>query len=256
MNDQSGSPPIYDELRRVSDERYKELSEMMAPFVAVTDEYGRYLCSLVNILGQHAPSSTQDKVIRDLMADAFDALCEARRITLEAKLPCAFVLLRRAYESVSLLELCALDAKWAEKWQAGQEIGNAAIRKELGKHKTGTPESATKDLYKYFSTGSHCNRTLVPERYLGEGNEFTLGSIGRPELLLVGDQCNRCLQMWFWLAAVVGFYYLPLTQKVAPSLGKRYLAAAEEANRVNQWLVMNRDSLLEKLKAEEPQAGE
>jgi hypothetical protein len=51
-----------------------------------------------------------------------------------------------------------------------------------------------KELYSFFSQASHPNRSLVPHRKLGEGDEFVLGMIGKPELFLVLDYCAKAFE--------------------------------------------------------------
>jgi hypothetical protein len=122
----------------------------------------------VNFLGHTPPSDEQDRVIRDLLADVFDFLYEARPLILGGKLPVAFPLARRAYESLSLLHLCAVDARWAKRWQSRKQIGNADVRRTLGAHPMGEPEADMRELHQFFSEASHPNRSLVPHRMLGE----------------------------------------------------------------------------------------
>ena len=50
----------------------------------------------------------------------------------------------------------------------------------------GEPEAEMRELYKFFSEAAHPNRSLIPHRMLGEGNEFVLGFEGVSEFL-----CSR-----------------------------------------------------------------
>jgi hypothetical protein len=124
----------YEELERYSATRTKEISRMSVPYIKITDRCGRLISRLVLLLGTVKPRSIQDVVIRDLMADVFDFLYESRPLIMAGKLNVAFPLARRAYESLSLLHLCAIDKLWAAKWHEGKEISNGTIRKELAKH--------------------------------------------------------------------------------------------------------------------------
>jgi hypothetical protein len=110
----------------------------MGPYVQVTDRYAQLVARLVLFLGQAPPKYDQDRVIRDLLADVFDFLYESTPLILSGKLLVAYPLARRAYESLSLMHLCAVDAKWATKWQSGKQIGNADVRKALGGHSMGS----------------------------------------------------------------------------------------------------------------------
>ena len=65
--------------------RQSSLRIMFAPFVRVTDDYSKLICSVVEILGEVSPSSVQDRVVRDLLADVFDFLYEGRRIIMSGQ---------------------------------------------------------------------------------------------------------------------------------------------------------------------------
>ncbi|MFX1563752.1 MAG: hypothetical protein ACFFDP_10670 [Promethearchaeota archaeon] len=235
----------YAELSEYSDLRRKELSRMLSPVVKVTDHYGALICRVTKALGESPPTSAQDVVIRDLMADIFDFLWEWRRPLLEGRLQVAYPLARRSYESLSLLSICAQDSSFASAWERGKKISNAEIRKALAVAPMAESEEALKDLYRFFSKGTHPNRNLIAYRYLGEGNSFVLGSIGTPDLVLLTDHCIKLTQMWFWFTAVVGYFYREVIDKVDASFGKDYMKTAEEAKKVNVWLSENFNRLLE-----------
>ncbi len=168
---------------------------MSEPYIKITDRYGRLISRIVLLLGTKQLRGIQDAVIRDLVADVFDFLYESRPLILAGKLNVAFPLARRAYESLSLLHLCALDKSWAEKWHKGKEINNAEIRKVLGSHPMGESEQRMKELYKFFCSATHPNRELIPQRFVGKGNRYVLGVIGQPDLLLIVDYCGKTLSM-------------------------------------------------------------
>lgn len=155
----------YELLQLYADTRTKEISEMSVPFIKITDRYGRLISRVTLILGGIKPQNTQDRVLRDLLADIFDCLYESRFLIMASKLNVAFPIARRAYESLSLMSLCAIDKSWAEKWQKGKQLGNAVIRKELGKHPMGEQEEELKKLYNFFCTATHPNRELIPFRF-------------------------------------------------------------------------------------------
>ena len=62
-----------------------------------------------------------DAALRDLIADVFDFLYEARVSIIKSKLETAYPLSRRAYESLSLMVACYLDHKPARKCIAGKK---------------------------------------------------------------------------------------------------------------------------------------
>ncbi len=214
--------------------RQRELTGMMAPYMDVTDSYGELICALVLALGQKTPNDTQDEVFRDLLADVFDFLYHAGRAILESQFSVAFPLLRRAFESTSLLAVCASDSTFAEKWASGKEISNVEVRKKLSTIPLSEPLETTRELYNFFSRGSHPNRSVVPFRFLRRDNQFVLGAIGRPDLLIFCDHLRHHLSLWFWFCAVVIFNYRELTGAL---FGEKYLKAASDAREVAEALV-------------------
>jgi hypothetical protein len=223
----------------------KEISEMLEPFIKITDRYGRLISRVTLILGRIKPINIQDIVLRDLLADIFDCLYESRFLIMPGKLNVAYPIARRAYESLSLMSLCALDNTWAEKWQKGKKIGNAEIRKELGNHPMGEEEEALKKLYNFFCVATHPNRDLIPMRFLGEGNQYVLGVIGKPNLLMIIEYCTKILEMWFWFAAMVTFFYREKITKIDKGYFDSYMQTAKEAQNVKVWLDKNFNKLLD-----------
>lgn len=239
----------YAKLIEYSDHRRQELSRMFSPVVEVTDHYGALICRVTNVLGESPPTSAQDVVVRDLMADVFDFLWEWRRPLLEGRLQVAYPLARRSFESLSLLSICAQNPSFANAWEKGKKISNVEIRKALATAPMAESEDALKDLYRFFTHGTHPNRDLIAYRYLGEGNRFVLGSIGMPDLVLVTDHCIRLIQMWFWFVAAVGYFYRKVVDKVDNEFGKDYVKTVEEAKAVNSWLSENFNKLLQESRA-------
>jgi len=216
--------------------RSKELSELLQPYIDATDQYGIVICHVTLTLGKVPPKNLQDIVLRDLMADVFDFLYETRSLIVKGKLEIAYPLARRAYESLSLMVACFLEEKLAERWMAGKRIENSEIRRLLGKHPGGEPEHMTQELYRFFSRLSHPNRDGIAYRFLGEGNEFVLGSIGVPSLAMLADYALKTLDLWFWFDAFVAFVYSPVLFDADRTFIKIYDAAAKMARDVSPWL--------------------
>jgi len=236
MNIKQDAFECYEQLTQYAKKRKNELSDIYKPYVELTDDYGRQICHLTLLLGRNTPITTQDKVVRDLIADIFDSLYESGNLVISGKFAVSFPTIRRAYESLSLMALCCHDASYAEKWESGKQLDNKEIRTELAKYPTGETESATKVLYKFFSKGSHVNRELVPYRYLGEGNEFVLGSIGTPDLLMTTLYLMRHLGLWYWFVAVVTYFYRDIIDKGDVSYIENYFKIMEKAQEIDNWL--------------------
>lgn len=246
MTDDSGSgADLYKKLPGLAEPRRRELSAMLQPVLDLGDAYGALVARAVKALGSTPPTDRHDSIVRDLIADVFDFLYEWPRPLFEGRPHVAFPLARRAYESLSLLSACVQDRSIAERWDRGKEIGNAEIRKALADLPFSESEEATRELYRFFSKGAHPNRDLVGERFLGDGNEFVLGSIGRPEVILVVDHCHYFVQMWFWFCALVGYVAREPLTRMDPEFGRDYLETAEQAKHIAEWLVESFNRLLE-----------
>lgn len=230
---------LFEQLPEFAATRQREISGMAQPYIEATDRYARLLARLTYLLGHTPPRDIQDKVIRDLLADVFDFLYESRSLIVGGKLNIAYPLTRRAYESLSLLHLCSLEVKWARKWESGKQIRNGEVRKHLGANPMGGSETAMKELYSFFSEASHPNRDLVPGRLLGEGNEFVLGLIGKPELFLVVDYCGKHLELWHWFAATVTYFYRETIDSADPTYFEEYHQCFEQAKPIKKWLAEN-----------------
>jgi hypothetical protein len=231
----------YRELHIYSRRRRKELSGMLGAYLSVTDDYAGLICGTVEVLGKSPPRNETDRAIRDLLADVFDALYESRRLIIESKLMMAYPLLRRAYESLSLMVACHFDLDMAKRWSAGAQINNAEVRKVLASHPLGEASAVTRELYSFLSRAAHPNRDLVPFRYLGEGNQFVLGAIGQPSLVMVADYCGKHLAMWFWFAASsMGMHH----DQIGRAFATRYLEIAARAKTVHAWLIGEFNRLL------------
>lgn len=234
----------YQALNQYSETRYQELSEMLEPYVAVTDACEKLLCRISISLGLTPPQDTQDTVVRDLMADVFDFLFESRAMILQGKIQIAYALARRAYESLSLLALCAQDTKYADKWASGKQIPNGEVRTQLAEQPFSESADKMQELYSFFSKATHPNRDLVPQRYLGEGNRFVFGSTGKPDLVFIADFCYCHLQLWFWFVALSAYKHHALLDKHDPDYIQDYFFAADQAKKVAKWLAKNFKRLL------------
>ena len=216
--------------------RSKELSVILRPYIEVTDCYGELACRVTLILGQTPPQSKRDEAQRDLMADVFDFLHEARLRITEGKLDVAYLLARRAYESLSLMVACFLQPALADQWIAGKKISNSKVRKLLAEHPLGEPEQMTQQLYSFFSQATHPNRELVAHRFLGEGNRFVLGAVGKPCVAMSVDHALKTMGLWFWFGAFITSVYSPVLVKADPGILENYHVTAKKAQEVVTWL--------------------
>jgi hypothetical protein len=201
-------------------------------------------------MGHQSPNASLDRTLRDLMADVFGFLYEARALILKGKLEIAFPLARRAYETLSLLDACYLEPKLATRWNAGKEVSNSDVRGILGRHPLGELEDKTRELNKFFAGFSHPNRKMMAYRHLGDGNEFVLGAIGIPSLAMLADYALKTLDLWFWFGAMVNWIYLPILSEANPRFNEDYKEAANKAKDVSSYLVEQFNRTLAQEKAQ------
>jgi hypothetical protein len=132
---------------------------------------------------------------------------------------------------------CHSSRKLANRWIAGKEISNAEIRRVLDQHPMGESEKSTPEFYSFFSRAAHPNRKTMFGRSLGDGNEFVLGSIGRPSLAMLADYALKTLDLWFWFGAFVAFVYRRTLYEADANFKSGYDAAVKMAREVSPWLV-------------------
>jgi hypothetical protein len=63
-----------------ADMRRRELLPLLEPYTRAADQYGELVCRIVLVLGQVSPNTVLDSMTRDLAADVFDFLNEARAL--------------------------------------------------------------------------------------------------------------------------------------------------------------------------------
>lgn len=222
---------------------------MAGPYVDLTDQFGRLLSRMVYLAGHHPPTGLQDEVVRDLIADVFDALYDSRDLMLCGKITSGLPTARRAYESLSLLHACSLDPSLAEKWEKGRQISNGEVRRALDAHPMGERADELRELYNFFCEGTHPNRGLVAGRFLGQGNQFVLGAIGRPDLILFAKFAMHHIDMWFWLSAISSYHFRELIVDHDRGCYDFYTRTRETAQEVKASLGENFNRLLAEQRA-------
>lgn len=236
----------YHRLKDYAETRFSELSKIFQDEIEVLMEYEELICRATVILGSYPPKDITDRSIRDLFADVFDFLYISRRLILEGYVSTVFPLLRRAFESNSLIQYFMLLPNKVIEWDKGKQISNAEIRKYLDSHPMGQSEKAMKDLYVFFSGATHPNREYIPTRFLGEKNQFVLGAIGVPSLLVVADYIYRLIELWFWLAALISYHYREIFRSADKKYMDDYMKVANKAKKVSEELLTSKRELWEK----------
>lgn len=252
MIDLNEADNLFDDLQTWREMRSREISGMLEEFVKTTDKYRRLISRVVVVLGESNPKSEQDIAVRDLVCDAFDFLDYSIRITLEGKPEIAFILLRRAFETISLLSVCAQDSEIADQWHKGKEFKNADIRKYLKRGRFPEDAATMKNFYVESSKFTHPNRDTIDFKFLGDGNSYTLGSIGRPHLVLIVKVCLYLIDFYFWFAPILSIYFFNELVKEYPDFKMDYDDAVKSAQRTTIFLQASFHNLLEEAQAERP----
>jgi hypothetical protein len=106
------------------------------------------------------------------------------------------------------------------------------------------------ETYKHFSGGAHPNRTHVPFLFLGEGNQFTLGSIPPVDELNLGGHFRYLMQMAYWLIGVLAFHYHKPARKLGKDFAQAILDLTPRIHQLGFELERQLDEMRESLRAE------
>lgn len=214
----------------ISLEKETALSETFKAYVRIFSRYEALACQLTLQLGDHPPASEVDRACRDLFADTFDSLYVARRLVLRHYASSAFPLIRRAFETICLMEYFPHAPDRAKAWLRDEEIKNVEIRKFLEALGSESGDGL-KAVYKFLAGGAHPTRSFIPKRLLGDGNRFVLGSIMPLMYSGVSEYVLESLRTWFWYMAVANFTFMSMSLPVNSVYCDEYMSTAEEAQR-------------------------
>ncbi len=189
-------------------------------FVVVREGYDTCLHLLFE-LGEVAPADDRERVQRDLACETMDSLRTAESALLLGYENQAMVLLRRAYETVSLMTYFINFPNEVQAWDSGKEIRNRDIRDALDTAAMPEPKGHLRDLYRLYSDFTHVNRETVWHRMLGEGNCFTVGAQGNVSDKTVGAYLREMLRITMWFVDVMNFAFA----SVAKTLGQGYIGS-------------------------------
>jgi len=249
---------FFEDLEEVSKAREENMKEILHIFIKATDDYGKLISRLTLMLGNIQPKNKHDVVQRDLLADVFDNLYEARTVLLRGKYMVAYPITRRAFESLTLKIAFHLEPKLCDKWIGGKQVGNEDVRKTLEKHKDkgGEPIEETRKLYKYFSQDSHPNYFYIPQRLLGDGNQYVLGSIGQPLLYTICHLCQNMLELWHWFTAYEGYYSMEYFEQYDKEFQNDFRQVAQQGREAHAWLNKAIKDLWEEIQEEKRKKNE
>ena len=201
------------------------------------------------ILGNIPPTDVADESIRDLLGDTFDSLFTAKEIIYKGYLGTPFVLLRRAWETVSLMTLFMLHPVKSQDWRKGKEIKQSDIRKAHEKHPSGGDVKWQKEMHTYFAKYAHPNSSIIPYRGLGAGSEYTMGNFAKPEPMLTMPNLIRLIQLWACLRHILVRRYGQQLFVTDPKLKKALEKISDaQASKLNVDLQAKYDKLVREYK--------
>ncbi|MGA3203487.1 MAG: SEC-C domain-containing protein [Bryobacteraceae bacterium] len=138
----------YVEIEKVESERAKTIEQLFEEELAFIDDCLALAASQVEYLGTRTPTEIEDVSFRDLACDAFEFLYETKRALTRNQSSVLFPLMRRAFESISLLHLFSRKLEFARKWAEKREISNAEVRKALDRDPMTDSIEEIKGMYK------------------------------------------------------------------------------------------------------------
>ncbi len=203
------------------------------------------------ILGTMKPENLADESIRDLLGDTFDSLFSAKELIYKGYLGTPFTLLRRAWETISLMTYFILHPEKAKDWRDGKEIPQREIRKAHEKHPQGGDANHQKEAHAYFAKCAHPNSMLIPYRLLGSGSEYTMGNFAKPNDLITMANMIRLVQLWGYLRhVIVTRYGSEMYKKDAKLKSALKEISDEKGTKINLRLKTKHEEMVRKYKSE------
>lgn len=179
---------------------------------------------LIHFLGDLPPKDSYDKTQRDLACDTLDSLWLAEYSLLRGYESHTLLLLRRAYETTSLMAYFFNFPDKVQVWESGKRIHQTVIRKALGDAPVAESKDALDEMYRVYSLFSHVNRESLYHRLLGEGNRLTLGCQGNVDEKSFSRVVRELLAQMMWFVDVANFIFLKIGLRPSEDYGKRMLA--------------------------------
>ena len=186
-----------------------------------------FCVQLIHELGDVLPQQDYDRIQRDLACDTLDSLWLAEHAVLRGYDNQGLVLLRRSYESISLMAYFFNFPEKVQEWQGGKRIRQSIVRRALGSAPVSESEERLTRMYRVYSLFTHINRETVFNRLLGEANRFTLGCQGNVSENVIAANLRELLTQMVWFVDVFHFVFLKLGV-VSRELGLRLLAYRKE----------------------------
>jgi hypothetical protein len=190
---------------------------------------GMSLCAeLVHYLGDLPPKEAYDSIQRDLACDTIDSLWLAEHSLLRGYENQTLVLLRRAYETTSLMAYFFNFPGKATEWAVGKRIRQSQIRNGLGTAAVPEPKDHLDEMYRVYSLFTHVNRDTVYQRLLGDKNRFTLGCQGNVSDQIVASVLRELLRQTMWFVDVANFVFLKLGLRPPAAYAQKMLGYRDE----------------------------
>lgn len=173
---------------------------------------------LLHYLGESEPKDADEGVQRDLACDTIDSLRCAERVLLCGYENQCLALLRRAYETISLMAYFTNFPSEISGWEKGESIKQSHIRQKLDTAPVPEPKDHLKEIYKIYSLFTHINRATVYHRHLGDPNRFTIGAQGNVDDKAVEAILRELLRLTMWFVDVMNYAFA----RVAKTLDEQY----------------------------------
>jgi len=181
-------------------------------FLLFRKGYGLCL-HLLHHLGDVKPNDDVDRAQRDLACDTLDSLRVAETSLLGGYENQALLLLRRAYESTTLMAYFINFPSAVKDWDAKKRISPSEIREALETARVREPKDQLATMYKVYSLFAHVNRETVWNRLLGEANRFTVGAQDNVADSVVGGVVRELLRVMMWFVDVMNYAFMHVVGK-------------------------------------------
>lgn len=179
---------------------------------------------LIHFLGDLAPRDSYDRAQRDLACDTLDSLWLAEHALLRGYESQVLLLLRRSYETTSLMAYFFNFPNKVQEWERGRRIRQSHVRQALGDAPVPEPKEHLDEMYRVYSLFSHVNRETLYQRLLGEANRFTLGCQGNVGEEKVASVVGELLRQMMWFIDVANYTFLQVGLKPSTEYVGRVLA--------------------------------
>jgi hypothetical protein len=202
-----------------------------------TFQVGMRLClEMVHHLGDVRPKDDYERRMRDLACDALDTLWTSEWALLSGYDCQSIVLLRRAFEVISLMVFFINFPQELLAWDKGKAIRPSLVRRRLKSAPISESEDILQRAYAEYCLYAHVNSETVLHRMLGDLNRFTLGCQGNLPELAVGLHLRELLAHMPWLVYTMNLFFKEEGERMGQEYIDKVLRYRASVNGANEWL--------------------